>query len=103
MKKVINFIFVICLILLGIFFLNRPHLSNGFYMGSSKQSEMMLNHHDHYVLTYRGKIPSDIQNGKYIVSGNNILLDHKLRGHINNKKSFDLFDGKYKETFNLIE
>lgn len=104
MKKIFSFIFVIFLILLGIFLLNRPHLSNGWYTGSSNQSELMLNHYDHYFVSNRGQLPSKLQkNGEYTVSGNEILLNHKVKGHIHNKKSFELSDGNYKETFKLIE
>lgn len=104
MKKGFNFIFIMALILLGIFLLNRPHLSNGWYTGSSNKSELMLNHYDHYFVSNKGKLPSKLQkNGEYTVSGNKILFNHKVKGHIHNKKSFELSDGNYKETFKLVE
>ncbi|TPR19356.1 hypothetical protein [Apilactobacillus timberlakei] len=102
MKKGFNFMFIAALILFGIFLLNRPHLSNGIYVGSSKQSELILNHYDHYFVSNRGQLPSKLQGGHYTVSGNEILLNHEVKGHINNKKSFELFDGNYKEKFKLL-
>lgn len=87
---------------MGIFLLNRPHLSNGWYTGPSNQSELMLNHYDHYLVFNRGQLPSKLQkNGEYTVAGNEIVFNHKVKGHIHNKKSFELSDGNYKETISI--
>ncbi|WP_105956957.1 hypothetical protein [Apilactobacillus quenuiae] len=103
MQKLFRLVFIIFLILSGIFLLNRPHLSNGFYVGSSNQSEIMLKNYNYYSVPNKGKLPLKLQSGHYTVSGNKILLDNKLKGHINNKRSFELSNGNYNETFKLVE